>query len=85
MLILTRKLNQSIMVGHDIEIIVTEIKGDSVKIGIKAPRSIVVHRREVYDSIMAENINASRSKMVDLEKLGRIIQTGNPSSDSNKE
>ena len=82
MLILTRKLNQSIMVGHDIEIIVTEIKGDSVKIGIKAPRSIAVHRREVYDSIMAENINASRSKMVDLEKLGKIIQTGQRSPNS---
>ena len=84
MLILTRKLNQSIMVGHNIEIIITEIKGDSVKIGIKAPRDIVVHRREVYDSIMAENISASRSRVIDLQKLGKIIQPNNQAADSSE-
>ena len=61
MLVLTRRLNQSIMIGDPknpeecIEVTVIEIRGDQVRIGTKAPRDVVVHRREIYDEIAAEN------------------------------
>ena len=51
MLVLTRKTNQSIMIGDDIEISVLAIMGEKVRIGIEAPRSVPVYRREVYVEI----------------------------------
>lgn len=60
MLILSRKANQSIMVGEDIELAVLEIKGDHVKLGIKAPRSVAVYRSEIFAEIQAENQKATR-------------------------
>jgi carbon storage regulator CsrA len=50
MLVLTRKINEAIMIGDDIEIAVVDIKGDQVKLGIRAPRSVKVFRHEVYDA-----------------------------------
>lgn len=61
MLILSRKLNEKIMIGDDISISVIEIRGDQVKIGVDAPRSVKVFRREVFDSIMEENRAAAES------------------------
>ena len=55
MLILTRKLNESITIGDSIEVSVIEIKGDQVKLGINAPREIKVFRKEVYLAIQQEN------------------------------
>jgi carbon storage regulator len=51
MLVLSRKREQTIMIGDDIEIKVVEIRGDKVKLGITAPKNVSVHRREVYDRI----------------------------------
>ncbi|MBN1467474.1 MAG: carbon storage regulator CsrA [Fusobacteriaceae bacterium] len=59
MLVLSRKKNESIMIGDDIEIVVVEIKGDQVKLGVKAPKNITVHRAEVYEEIQQENKKAS--------------------------
>jgi carbon storage regulator len=53
-LVLTRKSNQSIMIGDEIEISVLSVMGDKVRIGIQAPRSIPVYRREVYAAIQRE-------------------------------
>ena len=58
MLVLARKLNESIMIGDEIEIVVIDIKGDQVKLGIKAPKKVTVHRKEIYDEIKQENIAA---------------------------
>ncbi|MFA5519888.1 MAG: carbon storage regulator CsrA [Spirochaetota bacterium] len=74
MLVLARKLNESIMIGDDIEIVVIDIKGDQVKLGIKAPRKITVHRKEIYQEIKQENIAAMGSefnpdKLRDLSEL----------------
>jgi carbon storage regulator len=55
MLVLTRKSNQSIMIGSEIRITVVGLDGDQVKIGIEAPRDVVVHRSEVYDQLHAKN------------------------------
>jgi carbon storage regulator len=54
MLVLTRKLRQSIMIGHDVEISVLAVSGDKVRLGISAPRSIPVFRREIYVEIHGE-------------------------------
>ena len=51
MLILSRKLHESIMIGDEIEIVVARFAGDAVKIGINAPEEVTVHRREVFDAI----------------------------------
>jgi carbon storage regulator len=62
MLVLSRKPNQSIMIGEDIEVVVLEVKGDTVKIGLKAPRDVKVYRQEIYLEIKAENERASATK-----------------------
>jgi carbon storage regulator len=54
MLVLSRKKNDSILIGHDIKIVVVEIRGDKVRLGIEAPPEVPVHRREVYDAIQRE-------------------------------
>jgi carbon storage regulator len=59
MLILTRKLNESIVIGDDIVIKVIDVSGKSVKIGIDAPKDVSVFRQEVYDEIKNENIQAT--------------------------
>lgn len=59
MLALARKLNQSIIVNDDVEITILEIKGDQVKIGIEAPRSVPVYRKEIYQQIQKENEDAA--------------------------
>ena len=61
MLILSRKKEESIMIGDDIEVSVIDIKGDQVKLGIKAPRDIKVYRQEVFTAIQRENLAASKA------------------------
>ena len=65
MLVLTRKENESIMIGDDIEVKLLDIKDKQVKIGITAPREIAVHRREIYLAIRDENAQASTSSAMD--------------------
>jgi len=60
LLVLTRRLNQSIKIGDDIEIMIIEVRGDQVRLGVTAPRSVAVHRKEVYLQIQQENQNAVR-------------------------
>lgn len=72
MLILDRKVNQSIMIGN-IEVIVTEVKGDHVKIGVSAPRYIPVHRKEIYELIRSQNVEAAKSPPPDLNKLREVF------------
>ena len=55
MLVLTRRANESIMIGDDIVITVLDVRGDQIRIGIKAPRSVAVHREEVYAELQAAN------------------------------
>ena len=51
MLVLSRKKNESIVINDDISIVVVEIRGDKVRLGVEAPKEVPVHRREVYDAI----------------------------------
>jgi carbon storage regulator len=72
MLALARKTNQSIMIGNDIEITLLEIKGDQVKIGINAPKSVPIYRKEIYVQIQDENKKASEGE-VDVETLNKLF------------
>src|SRR4030065_545391 len=54
MLVLARRLNESIMIGDEIEVVVIDIKGDQVKLGIRAPKRVTVHRKEIYEEIRKE-------------------------------
>jgi len=74
MLVLTRKPNQSIMIGEEIEVSVVEIKGDQVKLGITAPRSVKVHRKEVFEAIQRENIDAARSLPGRVERIEGLFK-----------
>lgn len=55
MLILTRKTEQQIKIGEDITLTIIEVKGDQVKIGVEAPKTVKVYRKEVFDAIQDEN------------------------------
>ncbi len=57
MLVLSRKKDESIIIGDDIEITIIDVRGDKVRLGINAPRNISVHRKEVYDAIQKEKDN----------------------------
>ena len=59
MLVLTRKSNQSIMIGDDVVVTIVDIRGDKVRLGIEAPNDIPVHRQEVYEAIKRENRKAN--------------------------
>ena len=72
MLALSRKTNQSIMIGNDIEITLLEIKGDQVKIGINAPKSVPIYRKEIYVQIQDENKKASEGE-IDVEALNKLF------------
>lgn len=71
MLVLTRKSNQSIMIGDEIEITVLSIMGEKVRIGIQAPRDIPVFRKEVYLEIQAERGDVSATAEVEAA-LGKL-------------
>ena len=62
MLVLTRKINEKIVIGDNIEIVLVDIGKDQVKIGINAPKSIKVHRWEVYEEIQRENREAAKTQ-----------------------
>ena len=68
MLVLTRKSNQSIMIGDDIEVSVLSIMGEKVRIGIQAPRDIPVFRKEVYLEIQQENVAAGASARAEVDE-----------------
>ncbi len=69
MLVLSRQKDETIMIGDDVEITVVDIRGDKVRLGIKAPPHIPVHRKEVYEAIKRENRSASQVKPEDIVSL----------------
>lgn len=68
MLVLTRRINEKIVIGDDIEIVLVDIGKDQVKIGINAPKQVKVHRWEVYEEIQRENRAAAATKSLDVLK-----------------
>ena len=73
MLVITRKPEQSIVIGGEVEVIVLGITKDGVRLGIKAPRSVQVHRREVFEAIAAENRAAAEAK-IPLQNVAALLR-----------
>lgn len=71
MLVLTRKLGESIRIGDNIVIKIVDLDGRHVKLGIEAPKNVTVNREEIYDRIQKENFEASTSKELNLENIAR--------------
>lgn len=74
MLILTRKLGESITIGDEIKVSVLGIRGRQVRLGIEAPDTVVVHREEIYVKIQAENRKASEPVKADLFSVVRLLK-----------
>jgi len=75
MLILSRKVDEKIVIGDDISVSIVEIRGDQVRIGVDAPKTVKVFRQEVFDAIKAENRAAAESKPVlPIMDFGRLMQ-----------
>lgn len=62
MLVLTRAKEEAIMIGHQIEVKILDVRGDRVRVGIVAPAEVAVHRKEVYLSIQRENLEAAKAQ-----------------------
>ena len=75
MLILTRKLGEKINIGDDITVTLVEIKGTQVKLGIEAPRTIEIHRQEIYERIREENLSSSDINDSDLSKASALYKS----------
>ena len=78
MLVLSRQRDETIMIGDDIELTVVDIRGDKVRIGIKAPTRIAVHRKEVYDAIKRENEQATCLRDGDLKSVRPAGRSASP-------
>lgn len=74
MLVLARKVGQSIVINDSVEVVVIEVRGDQVRLGIEAPRSIPVHRKELLEQIRAENVKAAHDANVETvtQALGEL-------------
>jgi len=74
MLVLTRKLGESIAIDDHIKIVVVQIKGKQVRLGIKAPKETKIHREEVYQAIQDQNTEASQSDFASLSDLSAELK-----------
>jgi carbon storage regulator len=71
MLVLSRRANESIVIGGDVVVTVLEVRGDQVRLGIDAPKSVTVHREEVHAEIQRANQSAAAVRSVDVDRLPR--------------
>jgi carbon storage regulator len=81
MLVLSRQRDESIIIGDNIVVTIVDIRGDKVRLGIDAPTEIPVHRREVFEAIQRENMQASQVQPKDLGALKHLpLPRGIPKS-----
>ena len=76
MLVLTRRPGESIMIGDDVIVTVLDVRGDVVRVGIKAPRSVQVHREEVYQELQKANLDAASPSEHAVEVLSEMLRSG---------
>jgi len=74
MLVLSRKKDEVIVIGDGIEVTVVDIRGDQVKIGVTAPRSVSIHRKEIYEAIQRENRAAALSSALEVGPLAEALR-----------
>ncbi|MFA5110316.1 MAG: carbon storage regulator CsrA [Desulfobaccales bacterium] len=74
MLILTRKIGESIIVGENIRVVVLEVRGRQIRLGIEAPADIVVLREEIFNRLINENLEAAKFNPEDVEPAGKVLE-----------
>jgi carbon storage regulator len=74
MLVVTRKKDEKLVIGNEVEIQIIKISKDSVRIGVKAPANVSVHRFEVYESILAANLAAAQASQSKKKRLGDLAK-----------
>ncbi len=84
MLVLSRQRDESIMIGDNVEIIIVDVRGDKVRLGITAPKDIPVHRREIYDAIQREKAEKKAAEK-QQEKEPKAEQEETPQTDPEEE
>jgi len=62
------------MINDDIEVMILDVQGEQVKIGLKAPKTVKIFRKEVYDAIQQENIEALKSKTQKLDHISKLLK-----------
>ncbi len=77
MLILTRKLGESVTIGDDVKITILGVRGRQVRLGIIAPQKVTIHREEVYFKIQEENKRAVGSTLDEVSRIATMIRAGN--------
>ncbi len=82
MLVLSRRKDESVMIGDNLEVKVLEIQKGQVKLGIEAPRDVTVHRREVYLAIQQENLAATQAVDSDMSALADLFKETGLASDA---
>lgn len=80
MLVLTRKSGQKLIIDHQIELTVLEVRGDAVKLGLVAPRHVTIYREEIYEEIKRANQQAQPSQSSTLDQATRFLGKQKPSS-----
>lgn len=73
MLVLSRRTNESIMIGGNIEVTVLGVEGDNVKLGIRAPKEVDIYRQEIYLAIQAEN-RAAATHSISIEDMSKLFK-----------
>ena len=81
MLVLARKINESIIIGDDIEVVVLEVQGEQVKLGINAPKSIKIYRKEIYEEIQQQNVAAATTSPEQLKDISKLFKANKDSSE----
>ena len=76
MLVLTRRPGESIMIGDEVVVTVLDVRGDVVRVGIKAPRTVQVHREEVYQELQKANVDAASPSETAVEALSVMLRSG---------
>lgn len=74
MLVLTRKLNESIQIGDDVEIKIIDISKSGIRLGIKAPKSLMILRKELLNQIKDDNLHSIADENISLESLSKRIK-----------
>jgi carbon storage regulator len=74
MLVLTRKIGETIRIGENITLTIIESDGHNIKLGIEAPRTVTVHREEVWQKITEENRNAAQKQSFDMAKMAQLFK-----------
>ncbi len=74
MLVLTRRAGESIMIGDEVRVVVLDVRGDTVRLGIDAPRSVKVHRAEVFAEVQEANAAAATPAATDLTTVASRLQ-----------